>query len=222
MIKAILNPGSTSTRRLTIQFMSGILLLFLLACLSLSHAGKLYKWVDAEGNVHFSDQVPPEDAKRQRKVLSPTGRTIKTIDAAKTPEQIAEEKRRKRIEAEQHRKEAEQRERDRVLLLTFQNVKHIISTRDAKITTIDSSIQLTSNQLKVQENRLQEYLRSAAEFERNGKVAPKHIIKKINATRSQIDKILHYIDKKKEEKRQIFKEFAAYEKRYKELQQEIQ
>jgi len=36
------------------------------ACLlsvSNSHAGKLYKWVDKNGNISYQDQPPPEDAK---------------------------------------------------------------------------------------------------------------------------------------------------------------
>ena len=42
----------------------------LLFAAAAAHGGQLYKWVDAAGNVHYSDQLPPKDARNaERKRL---------------------------------------------------------------------------------------------------------------------------------------------------------
>jgi len=56
-------------------------------------APNLFKWTDENGKVHYGDHVPPEYATQERKVLNEQGVEMKTLEAAKTPEQIAEEER---------------------------------------------------------------------------------------------------------------------------------
>lgn len=182
-----------------------------------SHAGNLIKWVDSEGRVHYSDQVPPEYAKQQKKYLNEQGMTIKTIEAAKTREQIEEEKRQAKLEQERKEKDKEQKAKDRVLLLTYQSVEHIISSRNNKLTTIDNTIQITLTTLRAQEEKLGGLLHSAAEFERAGKTVPKHLLDQIRSARGDIEKTNAFINSKKQEKELIQKEFDAYVRRYKEL-----
>ncbi|MEW5944069.1 MAG: DUF4124 domain-containing protein [Pseudomonadota bacterium] len=64
--------------------MRKIALISLLACLSLAaHGEQLYKWVDSDGKVHYTDQPPP--AKAEKKPLN-----IKVQPAAQTA--VGEEK----------------------------------------------------------------------------------------------------------------------------------
>lgn len=48
--------------------MSRGLLILLLFTSTFIHAGELYRWVDAQGGVHYSDQPPPPSAKQLTKV----------------------------------------------------------------------------------------------------------------------------------------------------------
>ena len=50
------------------------LLVLGLAIAAPASAGKLYKWVDEKGNVHFSDKVPPEAAMLAHKNWPPKPR----------------------------------------------------------------------------------------------------------------------------------------------------
>ena len=54
---------------------------------------RLYKWVDADGQVHYSNRLPPEAAKQKREVINEQGRTLKVYRAPLTPEEKAEEAR---------------------------------------------------------------------------------------------------------------------------------
>ncbi|MCB1629640.1 MAG: DUF4124 domain-containing protein, partial [Xanthomonadales bacterium] len=51
-------------------------------------AAKLYKWVDENGNVHYSDQVPPSQAKQARSELNEQGVAVKQVDRALTAEEL--------------------------------------------------------------------------------------------------------------------------------------
>src|SRR5699024_1433819 len=103
------------------------LLLFLsllLAAQPAAASGKQhYKWTDAQGQVHYSDRLPPDAAAREREVKSSRGITLKRVDASKTREQLDRERQlqeqeetRRRAEEDTRRKQAAS---DRTLLLTF-------------------------------------------------------------------------------------------------------
>ncbi|WP_263458717.1 DUF4124 domain-containing protein [Bathymodiolus japonicus methanotrophic gill symbiont] len=90
---------------------------------SAAHA-KMYRWVDKQGNVYYSDQVPPSQSKLERKVLSDTGRVIETIRAAKTQEEIDLEKRLAILRAEQEKIIAKQKSTDNISVpLSIEAVK---------------------------------------------------------------------------------------------------
>jgi len=94
-------------------------------------APNLFKWTDENGKVHYGDHVPPEYARQERKVLNEQGVEMKTLEAAKTPEQIAEEERLAAERKEQERIAADQASHDRMLLATFSTEDDIVMTRDA-------------------------------------------------------------------------------------------
>lgn len=58
----------------------------LVACLclfsiSLSHAGKMYKWVDANGNISYQDRPPPKNAKiLQEREISASGKSTQVTN----------------------------------------------------------------------------------------------------------------------------------------------
>src|SRR3569833_3461541 len=61
----------------------------LLCALNVHATAGTYRWMDEQGRVHFCDRMPPESADRAYSVINPHGITVKSIDKAKTPEQLA-------------------------------------------------------------------------------------------------------------------------------------
>ena len=47
--------------------------------------GKLYKWVDEDGKVHYSDKMPPDQIKREHQELNQHGVVKETVKRALTP-----------------------------------------------------------------------------------------------------------------------------------------
>lgn len=169
-------------------------ILFLAAALILSQPAqaKLYKWVDDQGNIFYSDQVPPSEAQRERKVLDKQGLTRETKDAAKTPEEIAREEELKRRRDEQQRLATEQKHRDQQLLQTFQNEDEIFGTRDGKLKALDAKIEILRGNIRGRQTELAGRQARAMRLTQEKKTIPPALQKEIENFNQQI--ALNYKD----------------------------
>ena len=180
-------------------------------------AGKLYKWIDENGQIRYGDRIPPQYAKKSNKTLNNQGVVVETKAAAKTREQIAEEQRLKELKAEQERIQLEKAYKDRILLDTFTNEDEMVLTRDGKIEAIEAIIRVTNGRTEKLKQRLVELKRRAANMERSGQAVPDKLTKGISETRQQIKQNFDYIENRKVEQRQIREKFEADIKRFREL-----
>lgn len=182
-----------------------------------AEAARLFKWVDENGKVHYGDKVPPQYAKEERKVLNEQGVEVDTLEAAKTPEQIAEEKRLAEQRRIEEKRKAEQLAHDRMLLATFTTEDDMILTRDGKIAAIDSIIRVTRGRIENIEESLNGYTRQAANLERAGKPIPETLHEQIRGARAQIQRYMDYIASKRKEQEDIRQQFEADIRRFREL-----
>lgn len=178
---------------------------------------RMYKWVDEQGKVHYGDKVPPEYAKQERKILNDQGVQVKTIEAAKTPEQLAEEARLAEQRKEQERVAAEQAAHDRMLLATFTTEDDMVMTRDGKIAAVDGVLRVTRDRIEKIEAHLGELTGEAAELERAGKPIPEALHGEILGARGQIQRYVDYIATKRREQEDIRAQFEADIRRFREL-----
>lgn len=166
-------------------------------------AGKIYRWVDAEGNVHLSDRVPTEHARSARSELSESGRELKHIQAAKTPEEIAREQELAKLRAEQQRLIEIQRAKDQVLLRTFRTEDDLLMARNGKLAAIDSNIHVIRGNIRRMKTRLAEMQQSAASLERQGQPLSDNLLRDIEYTRAQLRDSYTTIIQKEQEKEAI-------------------
>ena len=149
-------------------------------------AGKLYRWVDEEGNVHYTDRVPPEQADKARTQLDARGLKIESVRAARTPEEIAKEKELERLRAEKQRLIEEQKAADRVLLKTFRSEDDIEMTLNGKLAAIDVQIQVIRGNIKRLKQKLARMQKDAAELELQGKKISSRFLKEIDNSRQAL------------------------------------
>ncbi len=194
-----------------------LFLAILLAAISLSAHAKLYKWVDENGHVQYSDKIPPTAVKKSHEELDKRGLVIEKKDRAKTPEEIAEEQRVRKLQEETRRRLEEQRARDRVLLSTYRNEDEIILARDGKLATYDAQIRITYNNIARLKDRLSSHKKRAASLERQGKPIPQQLKKGIENTRKEINENYASILRQENGKKQIRAKYALDLKRFREL-----
>lgn len=112
--------------------------LFLLATVALACAvwispaeasGRVYRWVDENGVVHFGDAIPPEYSKERHEVLDGRG-TRRTVHEEKPPSDTPVRD-----------------DRDRALLATYGSVKEIEEVRDRRAGYLHAQNQVAADRL---------------------------------------------------------------------------
>ncbi len=196
---------------------AAVILGLLLAPLHNAIAGKLYRWVDEKGNVHYSDKIPADQAKQARSQLDKRGLEVQRVSAAKTKEELAKEAELKRLQAEEKRLIAEQRAKDNVLLRTFRSEDDIVMTRDGKLSSLDNSILIIRSNIRRLKHRLADMQKRAANRERRGVGVSKNMLRDIESTRKQLKDSYATIIQREQDKKVITEKYTADLTRFREL-----
>jgi hypothetical protein len=190
-IQSVVEPvyNQNSSNIIYLYMMQKLLQLCLLAIFfsaSVANSEDLFRWVDAEGTVHYGDQVPPQHVKQEHSKLDARGRVLETRARALTPEERAREGELNKLRLEQKRLLEKQKARDRVLINTFRSEDDIVLARDGKLATYDAQIEITYTNIDRLKRRLINQQARAAEWERQGRKANKKLSTGIENTLQDI------------------------------------
>lgn len=194
-------------------------LLLVIGLISPAHA-ELKKWIDDDGQVHYGDTIPPRYLKQQHQVLNPQGVVIENVEAAKTVEELLEEKRQQRIALIKEKKRKQQEFKDRVLLDTYTTERDLIGARDERTTTIDSLIQLTQSIIDSNLEQLTRLNKRMEEFERFKKPVTDNMVEQKRILESQIKANQEYIVDQQSERERIVDTFNQDLERFRFLKQQ--
>ena len=135
-----------------------LLLLGLSAYAGQSAAAKLYKWVDEEGQIHYSSTMPAEQKRKKHQELDKRGFVVNTLEEAKSDEERAADALQKQQDeakaAEEARLKSIQDKKDQVLLLTFSNEEELSLARDNRLDVLDSVISLINKSIASTQEKL--------------------------------------------------------------------
>lgn len=180
-------------------------------------AKQMYRWVDAQGKVHYGDTIPPEYAKQGNKEMTKSGRVVKETPPGLTPEQI-----KARAEAEARDKEAlekneEQKRKDKALLASFTTVDELDLAEKRNLEAMD--LQIKSNELRIKsvQGRLDGLKKQEALMASRKKPIPPDLTESIKQTESEIAHLRGNIADVNREKDALRVRYAADKKRYMEL-----
>lgn len=174
-----------------------------------------YRWVDEKGNVHYGDRVPPEASRREREILNRQGVVVERLEAEKTPEQLAEDERRRAALARQ-------RQHDQFLLTTYTSVRDIEALRDLRVEQLQGQVHGAESYIQSLESRLRVLQARALVFKpyserpdarRMPDDLAEEIVRALNETRSQ----RRLLEAKRAEQGSLRDQFQADIDRYREL-----
>jgi hypothetical protein len=138
-----------------------ISLLAALSCPAVAGEKQVYKWTDAEGNVHFSDKVPADAAERPKTVLNDQGVAVEELEGKKTEEQLAEEQKEKELAVAQKLRDRA----DQALLATYLSVDEIVMHRDRRVELFQAQARVTELYLRNLQRRLDGLREEASKFQ---------------------------------------------------------
>ncbi|MDX1402906.1 MAG: DUF4124 domain-containing protein [Woeseiaceae bacterium] len=145
------------------RLLATILVLSLLPLAALAgqkQTPKLYRWVDNDGVVHYGDSIPAEFAEIERQVVNDHGITVDVMEAKKTEEQLAEERRQEELRQAREL----QRRADQALLATYLSVEEIVLHRDRRVELFQAQARVTELYLSNLKRRLEKLQVEASRY----------------------------------------------------------
>ncbi len=102
----------------------------------------LFRWVDADGQVHYGDKVPPQDAKQGRESINRQGTVTKVVPRELNGSELEREQ--ARLAAEKAAEEARQQRiiYDRYLVQSFASVADLQAAREERMGSVESRLTL--------------------------------------------------------------------------------
>ena len=122
---------------------------------------KLYRWVDKDGVVHYTDSLPPEAAEVDRDILNKQGVKVGGEEGAKTEAERAEEARLAAAEQAEREAKIAAGRRDQILLDTYLSVEEIELLRDRRVELLEARIKVTEQYLTNLRKRMVDLEREA-------------------------------------------------------------
>ncbi|WP_395790182.1 DUF4124 domain-containing protein [Aquimonas sp.] len=180
-------------------------------------AQKLYRWVDADGKVQYTDALPPEAVNQQRSELNSAGMAVREVDRAMTPEERAVADAAAAEEARLAEIQAEQDKMDAVLMGSYATEADLQRAYAERFDLLDQTLEAADVGIRSQEKSLSDLVAHAASLERGGKPVPATVQSSINAARRQVEEQNEYLQKRRLERETLQAEYDEILARYRAL-----
>jgi hypothetical protein len=178
---------------------------------------KLYRWTDEKGEVHYTDQLPPEAAEAARDQLNESGMAVERTERALTPEERAAEQAEQARLAEEKRLAEERAKMDAVLLASYPSEADLARSYKERFDLLERTVESAKVGITSQERSLDDLLQHAAGLERSGKPVPDAVAKSIATARRQVSQQTSVLTRREAERIALQAEYDAVLARYREL-----
>ncbi len=159
------------------------LLAVLLATALPAHA-KLYKWVDENGRVSYTDTPPPQTSRHAVTEMGKTGQAMKRTESVE--ERRAREAEERKL-AEQKKIAEEQARKDRALLGTYTRESEIDLARDRALEHHRLAIVGAQTRLKQLSVKAKEVLEKIQTITKRGRPVPPYLQNQLSATQKEAE-----------------------------------
>lgn len=194
-----------------------VLFIILLLPASLISAQNVYKWVDEDGKVHYSQTLPPDRAADAHDRLTSDGLVAERVDRVKTGDELEALKAAQAQQREAEEQEKIQAQQDRLFLAAYPtegDVRRSIQARRETITAERGSVESLIEQTRV---RFSDAVARAAAFERRGDPVPEHLVNRISQTRDGIRDLNERLAEIDDRLKSLDEELAAELERHRRL-----
>ena len=197
--------------------MRSLTALVLLAALADAPAQTVYKWVDENGETHYSQTLPPERVQHGHAQLDGEGRVTREVERALTSEEravLAERMRAERDAAERRRLQAQE---DRLFLATYPTEEALVDSAESQRRMLMTEFESVDSLIEQARTRLNQSVSQAASMQRGGRDVPEHIRNDIARARANLAELNGRLDEIQNEIDGLDEELAASLARYRRL-----
>jgi len=163
-----------------------LLLLVNLLLAATAAAQPVYRWVDENGEVHYSQTLPPEQTEKAHDRLTEDGLLSERVDRVPTAEERERLEALRASEREAAERERLQQQKDRLFLAAFPNEQDLeksFQSRRESVLAERASVESLVEQARA---RFADRVEQAADLERRGEPVPEHLVTRIDEARASI------------------------------------
>ncbi len=184
-----------------------------------AHAQTVYKWVDQNGEVHYSQSLPPERVLEPHERLSADGRVVERVERAPTAEERARLAAALELEKDERERERLRSSQDRLLLAAFPSEQDLIQATRQELDLIDAQRSALQRSIDSNQEFFRQLVAQAAALERQSEPVPDELGRRISDARSRLDDLHQQMDKIEERHAAVVSSGAADLERYRSLRQ---
>lgn len=179
---------------------------------------KVYRWVDADGTLHYGDSIPAEYAEYPKQVLNDHAVIVDNLDGKKTEEQLEAE----RVATERRVAMELQQRADQALLATYLTVEEILMHRDRRVELFQAQSRVTELYLSNLSQRLEKLRSSASNYkpyseDSDAPMIPDELAEDLRLTKETIERHQRNLKKFQADEQQIVARFSGDISRFKAL-----
>ena len=153
-----------------------VLLLAAIASQAAAQNTRVYKWLDENGNIHYSDRLPSDPNAVQREVLNRDGVRIRQLDIARlTPAAAA-----------QRQEVLRNAQRDVALTVSFDTEDDLRHVHEERLSLIRSGLEIARTNTQRLEDALAAHEAHAASLQASGKPLPIKVQENIEQARRML------------------------------------
>jgi hypothetical protein len=195
-----------------------IALVLILPLAASANEAKVFRWVDADGQVHYGDSIPAEYAELPKDILNEHGVTVDNLDGKMT----AEEREARRLEGERIVARDLQKRADQALLATYLSVEEILMHRDRRVELFQAQSRVTELYLSNLARRMETLRDDAVNYkpyseDTDAPMIPEALAKHIRQTKETIERHERNLRKFQSDEQRIISRFAGDISRFKTL-----
>lgn len=192
--------------------------LMLAACVATSAAATTYRWVDADGKVHYSDVMPQKQSGMGHVELDKQGRVVKEAPRTRlTPEEVRRREEAAARAEEARRQQEARRRHDLSLLTTYVSEQEIDLARDRALELEALNLKGLKTRLNAAAEKLAYANGQIAGHEKAGREPPRLFAQMREEATEDLARVSLLIGQREKAIEEIKARFAADKARYLEL-----
>lgn len=178
---------------------------------------QMYRWVDEQGEVQYTDQPPPARLGQGHTKLNEVGLRTETIPPPPTAEERRQAKEQERLQAEEARRIEQQQAADQRLLQTYRSIDDLLLAGKGRLAAIEAPIQAKREAILAEQDRLLKLAAEKKSLERAGKPIPAPLQDGIAQSERRLRDDYAFIIEQEQRKAPTRLEFAQNAERYRTL-----
>jgi hypothetical protein len=180
--------------------------------------GKLYRWVDKDGKVHYDQALPPEAVNQARTEFNTkSGAATAEVDRALTAEERAALEAQAASAADAAKLEEERKRQEEVMMATHSSEIDLRRAYGERLALLKTTLESTDVSIKNVRENLAMMLQQASDTELSGRKVPDDRIKAIQELHAEHLRQEQFLSNRRIELESLNAEFARMLARYREL-----